>query len=121
MSLESKIKKRNKGLRTVRAGTAAVAVGGIACSGVIAAALAAQSGAFDVEVLESATVTPTVVPEVVSIRSVVGVDKAKKKPKPKPVVQPKPAPTPPAPAPAPQPNNNNNNNSNSKPAKSNGS
>ena len=106
MSLERKIDRRNRGLRTVNSLTAATAVGSVACTGVIAVALAAQSGALNVETPESVVVPATDANQVVSIRSVVGVDKAKKKPKPKPVVRPKPAPTPPAPAPAPQPNNN---------------
>lgn len=98
MSLEKKIARRNKGIRTVRVTTAATAVGSAACTGVIVAALAAQSGALSAPAAESVTVPSTDASQVVSIRSVVGKDKAKPAPKPKPTPTPAPPVTPPQPS-----------------------
>jgi len=102
----------------VRVGTAAVAVGSVACTGVIAVGLAAQSGALSAEADQSVIVPDTGVSQVVSIRSVVGKDKAKKVKKP--AALPKPAPTPPAPAPSPS-NNGGGGNNNGGGGKSHGS
>mgnify|MGYP006292274461 FL=1 len=62
MNLEKRIQKRNKGLKTVKTGTVAATVGGIACTGVIAVGMASSSGALSATVEPSAIVeTPAVV------------------------------------------------------------
>ena len=106
MSLEEKIKRRNKGRKTVKAGTAAIAAGSVAATGILTAGIASQY--MQEAPIEQAASTPTA-----DIATTVV--KKKKTPKP-PKVAPKPAKTQAA-----SNQQNNSSSSSQKPAKTNGS